>query len=66
MDTFWKTTLWQQFGASIDMLKNAILACPADTWDDLDKKPEFWRRTWQLQLTGGEPTTPGHRHTMKT
>ncbi|TDB66853.1 DinB family protein [Arundinibacter roseus] len=31
--------LWNQFGASINMLENAILACPADVWDT-DKK--FW------------------------
>jgi DinB superfamily len=32
----WKTPLWQQFGAAIDMLDNAICACPDVVW------PECW------------------------
>jgi hypothetical protein len=32
-------SLWQQFGASIDMLENAIKMCPEMLWDN-DKK--FW------------------------
>lgn len=32
MNGFWKTILWQQFGASIDMLNNAIRACPDELW----------------------------------
>jgi len=55
MDNFWKTTLWQQFGASIDMLENAILACPDNNWGDLEKKPEFWRKSWLLEFREGEP-----------
>lgn len=31
--------LWQQFGASIDMLENAIMGCPDELWDT-DAK--FW------------------------
>lgn len=42
MDTFWKSTIWQQFGAAIDMLENAITACPDDLWNDRSRKPEFW------------------------
>ena len=34
-----KTILWQQFGAAIDMLKNAITACPEKLWDNNSK---FW------------------------
>jgi hypothetical protein len=30
MDDFWKTLLWQQLGAAIDMLENAMHACPDD------------------------------------
>ena len=35
----WKTALWQQFGAAIDMLDNALRDCPdelwaADAWED--------------------------------
>jgi hypothetical protein len=32
MDQNLRTILWQQFGASIDMLENAITACPEDVW----------------------------------
>lgn len=42
MDTFWKTILWQQFGASIDMLENALVACPDELWGDRSQRPEFW------------------------
>ena len=30
----WKKMIWSQFGASIDMLENAITACPENVWDD--------------------------------
>ncbi|RPI04135.1 MAG: DinB family protein [Ignavibacteriae bacterium] len=42
MDSMWKTMTWQQFGAAIDMLENAILACPEQLWSDRSRKPEFW------------------------
>lgn len=42
MDTFWKATIWQQFGAAIDMLENALLACPDELWNDRSQRPEFW------------------------
>jgi hypothetical protein len=31
--------IWQQFGASIDMLENALTACPDDLWSTESK---FW------------------------
>ena len=34
--------LQQQFGAAIDMLENALLACPDELWADRSKQPEFW------------------------
>jgi hypothetical protein len=34
---FFKQCLWQQFGASIDMLKNAIAMWPEDQWESHDK-----------------------------
>ena len=37
MDDFWKASLWQQFGAAIDMLENALLACPDEIWSDRQK-----------------------------
>lgn len=39
MENSFKVSLWKQFGASIDMLENAINMCPADFWDT-EKK--FW------------------------
>jgi uncharacterized damage-inducible protein DinB len=49
MDTTLKTSLWQQFGAAIDTLDDAIGACPdrlwtAVLWNDSDdaKYGEFW------------------------
>ncbi len=35
METFWNTIIWQQFGAAIDMLEDAIEACPDDHWTDV-------------------------------
>jgi hypothetical protein len=34
--------LWSQLGAAIDMLDNAILACPEELWSDRSQNPEFW------------------------
>lgn len=42
MDTVWRTSLWQQFGASIEMLENAVRACPDELWGDRTQRPEFW------------------------
>jgi len=39
MIDFWNKTLWQQYGATIDMLENSIIACPDDLWDQESK---FW------------------------
>jgi hypothetical protein len=39
MYTTVKESLWQQFGASIAMLENAVIACPAAHWDTDTK---FW------------------------
>ena len=42
MDPTWKEVLWQQFGAAIDMLENALVACPEDLWRDRSQRPEYW------------------------
>lgn len=34
--------LWKQFGAAIDMLENAMLACPEKAWGGSGRQPEFW------------------------
>jgi len=40
-----RTALWRQFGAAIDMLENALLACPASLWQEclwsVPPPPEF-------------------------
>jgi uncharacterized damage-inducible protein DinB len=42
MDDATKDMLWSQFGASIDMLDNAMRACPDGLWYDRSRTPEFW------------------------
>ena len=39
-----KETVWDQFGAAIDMLENAIEACPDSVWNDSNRKTasQFW------------------------
>jgi len=42
LDAMWNEILWQQFGAAIDMLANAMGACPEELWSDRSRRPEFW------------------------
>jgi hypothetical protein len=42
MDHTWKEIIWQQFGAAIDMLENAMMACPDMLWSDRSRQPEIW------------------------
>jgi hypothetical protein len=42
LETTWKAIIWHQFGATIDMIENAMLACPERLWSDRSKQPEFW------------------------
>jgi hypothetical protein len=42
VDITFKEILWQQFGAAIDMLENALLACPDELWGDRTRQPEYW------------------------
>jgi hypothetical protein len=42
MNTEWKRTIWQQFGAAIDTLENAIQACPEAVWSDRSSYHEIW------------------------
>ncbi len=46
MDPYWKTTLWSQFGAAIDMLENLIRACPDALWDDRPQHIVFWETAY--------------------
>jgi hypothetical protein len=42
IDRTWKEILWQQLGAAIKMLENAVIACPDDVWSDRSRRPEYW------------------------
>lgn len=42
MDAYLREIIWQQFGAAIEMLENAVLACPDEVWNDRSRQPEFW------------------------
>ncbi len=42
MDTKLKEIIRQQYGAALDTLENAIVACPNELWGNRDKQPEFW------------------------
>jgi hypothetical protein len=45
MITHWQQTLWRQCGGAIDMLENAIVACPDSLWSVPAKRagrPEYW------------------------
>jgi hypothetical protein len=43
MDSSLNALLWQQFGATIDMLENAITACPDELWNTESK---FWYKAF--------------------
>lgn len=42
MDNGIRTIIWNQFGAAIDTLGNAMEACPDELWADRSKQHEFW------------------------
>ena len=46
MDKYLKEIIWSQFGASIDMLENAINACPENVWGNQPGYHEFWYITY--------------------
>ena len=69
MNIPWRTIIWQQFGAAIDDLDNALRACPDELWrarlwhDPEQEKfflPEYWYIVYHalfwldLYLTGAE------------
>src|SRR6185437_7750136 len=49
-DMLWRTSLWKQFAAAIDMLANALVACPDSLWREHvwpdpsapSQRTEFW------------------------
>ena len=42
MDDLWRDAIGRQFGAALDMLENAVKACPDDLWADRNLRPEVW------------------------
>lgn len=42
METIWRAALWRQFGASMEALERAVVACPEGLWGDRSRRPEFW------------------------
>lgn len=69
MNSTWKTIIWNQFGAAIDDLDNALGACPdelwrARLWEEPSQEqfflPEYWYIVYHalfwldLYLTGAE------------
>jgi RimJ/RimL family protein N-acetyltransferase len=38
----WKGAVWDQYGAAIDAMANAIHACPDSLWGDRSRHPEYW------------------------
>jgi hypothetical protein len=50
METSWEGIVWHQFDAAIDMLEDAIVACPDDVWRDRARRPEFWYVAYRTLL----------------
>ena len=46
MLNIFKTVVWGQFGASLDMLENAIEQCPNKIWGDKAGFQEYWYMTY--------------------
>ncbi len=42
MDNNLKEIIWNQFGAAIDMIENAVNLCPNNLWGNRSQQPEFW------------------------
>lgn len=47
MDDTWRSIIWSEFGAAIDMLENALLACPDEVWTE---------RLWNESAARPEPS----------
>ena len=43
MEISFRISLWNQFGASIDMLEESIVMCPVELWD---RDSNFWYRVY--------------------
>ncbi len=55
MESTIKAELWNQYGAALDMLENALVKCPDSLWDDENK---FWYNAYHcLFFTDYDLTT---------
>ena len=46
IDAEWKQLVWGQLGGAIDMLENAIVACPDDVWQAGEPPRALWYVTY--------------------
>ena len=46
VETEWKQLIWGQLGGAIDMLENAILACPDELWQAGEPRRALWYLTF--------------------
>mgnify|MGYP000722281406 CR=1 FL=1 len=46
VDAEWKQMVWGQLGGAIDMLENAILACPDELWQAGEPRRALWYLTY--------------------
>ena len=68
VDDEWKQMIWGQLGAAIDMLENALLACPDDVWRAGEPPRALWYLTFHTlffldlytygELDGFAPPSP--------
>ena len=56
MDSFWKKVVWQQFGAAIDTLENAMVACPESLWSDRSRAHRS-SGIWSITRSSGSTLT---------
>ena len=40
--------VWRQFGGAIDMLENAMRACPEELWSDRERNPQVWAMVFHV------------------
>ena len=53
MDEQWRSSMWRQFGAAIDMLGDALRLCPEELWQARvwdDPHGEFWNVAYHTLL----------------
>ena len=51
METTWRTALWRQFGAAIDMLEHALVTCPETLWQEhlwIDSEGADYGTFWDI------------------